>query len=320
MHVIWRTKLKEFVERANAHSFSPYDLHVILDALPTAMAWATLPEGSLQFTNRAFKTLFGYADGMFSTIDDWIEKAYVRAEHRAQSRRSWKELWKAPVKGISEVNGFEIEVRCFSGETRTVQFRAILLHEIKVGIATFEDVSDLKLAERALHRLAFEDTLTGLPNRRMLQNYWLDRLTHKKSVNPISTLLLIDLDGFKAVNDRFGHDAGDEVLIAVSNRIKESVRGGDLICRLGGDEFVVILNDVVSVDQVSQLCWRIEAALSRPIAAAGQSVVVGASIGASLFPQDAQDLSKLIKRADEALYRVKSAAKGGWQWFQAPAA
>ncbi|MBO0128453.1 sensor domain-containing diguanylate cyclase [Agrobacterium sp. OT33] len=312
--------MREFLERANAENLSYRDLHIILDALPIPLSWATVPDGKIQFVNRAFVTLFGYPEDAFATVEDWIENAYVRHEDRIEARKQWKSLWTAKSSGISEIDSFEIEVRCSYGDIRTVQHRGMLLHEINIAIATFDDISERKIMEEKLHRFAFEDTLTGLANRRMLQKFWNERLASVESSQRISGLLLIDLDGFKAINDRFGHDAGDDVLVAVAKRLRKNVRIEDLVCRLGGDEFVVLIHENASHERIPQICWRIEASLARPIRGGKGSYTVGASIGASLFPQDGQDLMELLKRADEALYRVKREAKGGWQWFATPAA
>ena len=319
--ISWRTDLKEFFERASEEGGLSYrDLQIVLDALPTALSWATLENAEIRFFNRAFKTLFGYSDGAFRTVDDWIDTAYIDNRQKMEARSRWEQLWVGQPSGIGEVDVIELDIRCADGTIRTVQHRGILLHDIGIGIATFDDISDRKRAEQALFALANEDPLTGLPNRRVLQERWQETLRRHISPSSMSALLLIDLDGFKPINDQLGHDAGDEVLCIVAERLKASVRESDLICRIGGDEFVVLLGSIATHEIVAQLCWRIEASLNLPVAVAGNTVRVGASIGASLFPRDGTDLRSLIKRADEALYRVKAREKGGWEWFEAPTA
>lgn len=312
--------MRELLERAANGANLPFrDLHIILDALPTPLSWATLPGGQIRFVNRFFTNTFGYADGEFSTVDDWIDRAYLLEEDRRQARVRWKELWEVESTGIAEVEPFEVQVLCADGSIRTVQHRGILLHEVGVGIATFEDISDRKLAEDVLRRIAFEDPLTGLPNRRVLQERWSKSMPISGGPEGMAALLLIDLDGFKGINDRFGHDGGDEVLTEVARRLCDSVGISGLVCRLGGDEFVVLLPHLRTLEQVEQLCWRIETALARPFALAARPITLGASIGASLYPQDGRDLHDLLKRADEALYRLKTLRKGGWGWFKVPA-
>jgi diguanylate cyclase (GGDEF)-like protein/PAS domain S-box-containing protein len=313
--------LKDFMERAvGEHGLSERDLHIILDALPTPLSWATLADGKIQFVNRAFKTLFGYAENAFPTVDDWIDRAYVKLHQQEEARKRWKELWTDRASGIGEVDVIELEVICSDRSIRTVQHRGILLHDIGIGIATFDDISDRKRVEETLFRLAYEDPLTGLPNRRFLQERWSEYRTRPDASDRPSAALLIDMDDFKAVNDQCGHDAGDAVLLAMAERLKASMRDDDLVCRLGGDEFVILLQGIGGYDEVRRTCSRIEAALNKPVTIPGGTVTISASIGASLFPQDGADLKTLLKRADEALYRVKNTRKGGWAWFKAPLA
>lgn len=313
--------MKEFLERAaKGQTLSSRDLSIVLDALPIPLSWADLHDGRIQFVNRAFKTLFGYSDDAFATVDDWIDRAYVNDDQKQEARRRWQQLWTPPASGAAEVGAFEVDVLCADGRIRPVQHRGILLHDIGIGIATFEDISDRKIAETALHQLAFEDALTRLPNRRALKQKWLDLANPKQPSQGVTAILVMDIDGFKSVNDHFGHDTGDALLQAIAQRLLASVRAHDLICRLGGDEFVALIQNLAHHDHVAQICWRIESGLKQPILINSRKFVIGVSIGASLFPQDGDDLQELLKRADEALYRVKTSGKGGWQWFEEPRA
>lgn len=312
--------MKEFLERAARGNLSPRDLHIILDALPTPLSWATLPDGRIQFVNRAFTRAFGYEDGRFATVADWISEAYVEAKDQRLSHDRWAELWISKGSGIAEIDLLEVQVRSADRTIRTVQHRGILLYDLGVGIATFEDISDRKLAEEALRRIAFEDPLTGLPNRRMLQERWEAEAAEIAAADAMAAILVIDLDGFKSVNDTLGHDAGDTVLITAAERLRASLRSTDIVCRIGGDEFVAFLPQLRAIDHVEQACWRIGTALARPIALGSRSVTLSASIGAALSPQDGRDLHELMKKADEALYRVKSSRKGEWEWYKVPAA
>lgn len=308
--------LKNFLEKAVAEKIlSGRDLHVVLEALPTPLSWATLGDGCIRFMNRSFTKTFGYTVNDFQYVLDWINGAYPVEYDRLQANLYWNNLWKADSAGVSEVDMLELRIRCADGSIRTVQHRGILLYELGIGIATFEDITDRKNAEEALRQIAFCDPLTGLANRRAMQAQWQARAASLPPAKPMSAVLLIDLDGFKAINDRLGHDAGDEVLITVSERLRQNVRHSDMVCRVGGDEFVVCLNEVSGAGYVDAICERIVSALRHPVVFDGEQVTVGASIGVSVFPHDSDQLGDLIRCADRALYRLKSATKGGWEWF-----
>ncbi len=149
--------------------------------------------------------------------------------------------------------------------------------------------------------------MTGLPNRFLLEDRIRQSIArHAREPAPFA-LLFIDLDDFKEVNDRFGHDAGDEVLKQVAARLSANTRPMDTVARLGGDEFVVLLQGVAELDQVKQVARKLVKAIDAPISFQGQTCQVGASIGISRHPVDADNLQSLMSRADTAMYRAKRA-------------
>lgn len=131
--------------------------------------------------------------------------------------------------------------------------------------------------------------------------------------------MFIDLDGFKAVNDNFGHDAGDYVLKQVAHRLLSSVRESDTVARVGGDEFLLIADDIHISQDASRIAGKIIDVVSRPININGNQAAVGASIGIALYPSDGEDMDELIKKADEAMYRIKKAGKNGFVFVNQPA-
>jgi diguanylate cyclase (GGDEF)-like protein len=151
----------------------------------------------------------------------------------------------------------------------------------------------------ALRYQAHHDALTGLPNRRDFA----DRLAAALHSGRSLVVLFCDLDGFKAVNDRLGHPAGDELLVEVANRLRRCVRVGDVVSRFGGDEFVILCLDAQRAD-VTEVCRRMEYAFSQPVVLNGEPVVVGASIG-TVVGEDVVDAEELIHRADAAMYAAK---------------
>jgi diguanylate cyclase (GGDEF)-like protein len=126
------------------------------------------------------------------------------------------------------------------------------------------------------------------------------------------SVLFLDLDGFKTVNDRFGHDCGNELLVAVTSRLRGCVRPGDVVARMGGDEFTVLLTRLESVAPAVEVAERIATMLADPFTIAGAQVTISASIGISVAPADGADAGDLLRRADVAMYRAKSQGKAGW--------
>ncbi|TCL89416.1 diguanylate cyclase (GGDEF)-like protein [Rhizobium sp. PP-WC-2G-219] len=312
--------MQELLKRANQFDAASFrDLHVILDALPIALSWATLPDGKIQFVNRAFMRLFGYEEKHFATVDQWIAEVYESKLEQTAARRRWAALWQGRQSGVQEIEPHEIRVRCAGGLFRTTQHRGMLLWDIGIGVATFEDISDRKLAEDAMRRIAFEDPLTELANRRALQDRWQIEVGCRSKTQPSTmAVILVDLDGFKPVNDQLGHEAGDEILKMVAAKLRESVRDTDLVGRVGGDEFMVLLSRLPDAGEAEAVCRRIHEALATPFRYEGTNLSIGSSLGISLYPQDGQTLQALMRHADQALYRRKKTGCGGWEWFVNP--
>ncbi|MCR4303971.1 MAG: diguanylate cyclase [Gallionella sp.] len=160
--------------------------------------------------------------------------------------------------------------------------------------------------EQQMAHLASHDVLTGLPNRRLMLEH-LDRavqrcVRHKKSM----ALLFMDLNGFKPVNDKYGHEAGDEVLKQVAQRLSGTIRASDMVARLGGDEFVVLVEDITDKDGVCDIVRKITAEIERPFRLTeGSDVTISASIGVAIYPRDGEDTETLLRNADTAMYEAK---------------
>lgn len=153
--------------------------------------------------------------------------------------------------------------------------------------------------------LALHDELTGLANRRSFENQLTASLERIKRANGQLAVFLLDLNGFKQINDSFGHHAGDEVLKAVACRLRDDVYGCETLARLGGDEFTIIACDVVDRDAVDRLSEAIQEVVRRPIDVDGMTMTVSACVGIALFPHDGQDATKLLRIADQRMYTFK---------------
>ncbi|MEO8847214.1 MAG: diguanylate cyclase [Casimicrobiaceae bacterium] len=172
-------------------------------------------------------------------------------------------------------------------------------------VRVFSDISLLKATQHKLVELASYDTLTGLPNRRLLQER-LDRALVRAQRNKgAMALMFIDLDGFKDVNDTLGHDTGDMLLRQVASRLEKCIRTSDSIARFGGDEFAIVLEDANLPDDAVLVGERIVASLVEPFHLNGHRVTTAASIGIAIYPQDGSDAATLLKNADIAMYEAK---------------
>lgn len=152
---------------------------------------------------------------------------------------------------------------------------------------------------------AYHDELTGLPNRRLLMDHFHQARAHAQRRRQRLALLFIDLDGFKHVNDRFGHLAGDAILKEVASRLKASVRDDETACRFGGDEFVILLNDCEDEHDARRVVDRIRARLSGRHVLQGTAIEVKASVGLAIYPGDGQDWADLIQVADISMLKQK---------------
>lgn len=177
-----------------------------------------------------------------------------------------------------------------------------------VGVSA--DITARKEAELQLAHLALHDPLTGLPNRRALSEAIERSIARaQRSGQPLAVLAL-DLDGFKAINDRLGHPAGDATLLEVADRLRRAIRRSDVVARLGGDEFAVIATEAGGRGPMARLARRISAALVAPITLAEGEARIGVSVGIAFYPADGETTDQLLARADEALYDAKRRAAG----------
>ena len=176
---------------------------------------------------------------------------------------------------------------------------AVAIRTLSISIARLDD------AQKAEEYNAMHDQLTGLPNRRYLTEWLATALAGAQRAERELHLLYFDLDGFKAVNDRLGHEAGDHVLQVTAGRLRSTLRGSDFVARIGGDEFVAVLPDTGEPPSVAALIERLEAALRVAPLPELEDGAVSASIGAASFPKDAESVAALLAAADHAMYELK---------------
>jgi diguanylate cyclase (GGDEF)-like protein len=171
-----------------------------------------------------------------------------------------------------------------------------------------------KQAKQQIRHMAEHDPLTDLPNRRLLQVKLDLAIAYAKRSGKMVAVMFIDLDAFKAVNDKLGHQAGDELLKEVAQRLRHGIRNNDLVARLGGDEFVVVLSELDHQDDATLVASKLNEMISSPVSIASTSVSISTSIGISLFPANGSTSEELLGKADDAVYLAKAAGKNQYQW------
>ncbi|MCV2353013.1 GGDEF domain-containing protein [Paucibacter sp. B2R-40] len=180
-----------------------------------------------------------------------------------------------------------------------------------------EQLADLRQKQEELEHLAQHDMLTGLPNRRLLEERLDTAIANARRHGGGICVLFIDLDRFKQLNDRYGHDAGDAVLKIVAGRLLGMMREVDTVARLGGDEFVVLLDSQTGVEHVLAVADKLLNGLTAPISYQGQELALGASIGIGRYPQDGQTRAEIMVKADKAMYEAKAVGQGGVRFYSA---
>lgn len=314
----------------------------ILDNASVGIAFTK--DQRFEHANRAFEQLFGWPPGGLtgqSGIVVWDSDADYREvgasvgpllargqpvelERRMKHRDGsvfWCRLQARPVDRVSPATGGTIWIIEDVTERRQAVENLRLLNdelESRVAARTAEleranaqlknEVAERELAQARAQHLALHDVLTGLPNRRLLEDRLAQALAQARRENWRVALLYIDLDRFKNINDNLGHAAGDEVLRAAARRLQTALRETDTVARVGGDEFVAVISHSTPAD-VDAICAKLMSELSEPIHCSGQDVRVSASIGVSTFPGDGDEPLSLLSHADAAMYHAKSAGR-----------
>lgn len=214
----------------------------------------------------------------------------------------------------------EYRLRDKDGHWRWIWAHGVIFERDEEGrplamTGTLADITVRKESDELAWRHANLDVLTGLPNRRLFRERLAAEVARaKRAAHPLA-LLFLDLDGFKQVNDVFGHDAGDLLLMEVGNRLKACVRQTDIVARLGGDEFTVILTELENIDHVEFVCQKILTSLSKLFHIGEDIAYVSGSIGVGIYPVDADNAEELIRKADQAMYAAKHAGRNQFHYF-----
>lgn len=271
-------------------------------------------QAKILVVNEAFSRITGYSS------EEVIGKSPNLLKSGLQSKEFYFNMW-------SELKTFghakvDLWNRKKSGELFSVaQTMTVVLDEfgeVKNYVALFSDVTQLKRQEEQLKHIAHYDTLTNLPNRLLLADRLSLAMMQAKRSERMVAVAFLDLDGFKSVNDVYGHDVGDQLLVALSQNMEAEMREGDTLARFGGDEFVVVIGNLESVEASLSVLDRLLFASNVPFFTGLQKVQITSSIGVSFYPQlEEVDADQLMRQADQAMYQAKLEGKNQYHIFDA---
>lgn len=291
-------------------------------------------QGKLRLADRAFQNtaegiavtdtegVIVSANPAFEAITEYSEaESLGRDMHMLHSERHepdfYRQRWES-LKATGQWRG-ETWNRRKSGEVYP-EWLTISAVRDENGVVThyvwvFSDISQIKQAQAQIDFLAHHDALTGLPNRSLFQDRLDHALANARRTPRTLAILFIDLDRFKKVNDTLGHPVGDDLLLEVSRRMSDTIRAADTLARVGGDEFVLLLEDDVTARQATTVARKLIDVLAQPLTIAGHTLVITASIGISLYPDDGDDADTLVRHADRAMYEAKQRGRNHFQFF-----
>ncbi len=261
--------------------------------------------------NPAFTTITGYSKGEVIGKHPSILFPNKTAEHTFEdiiltvhTHGTWQgELWKKKKNGDLFANLLSV--------SRIQDERGIITNYI----AMFTDITANKQHQEKLEFIANYDALTGLPNRNLFVERFHQAIAHSQQTQHQLAVCFLDLDNFKPVNDNFGHEVGDQLLIEVAQRITDNIRAEDTVSRQGGDEFTLLLNDILSYEECEQTMKRIHDSLSDPIIIDNVQHRISASSGITLYPVDDSDIDTLLRHADHAMYQSKQLGRNRYYLF-----
>lgn len=219
---------------------------------------------------------------------------------------------------FQDINELKLAEEALAHSNRNLEEKVMLrTHELaEMNEHLKNEIEDNKRNEEKIRKMIYEDSLTQLHNRRFFYEYLEKHITYAMRYNKGFTVLFIDLDGFKLINDSLGHDMGDQLLVRVAQNLKNGLRQSDVISRAGGDEFLILLHNTFLNEDITQSCRKILSWLEEPISMNSYNLHISASIGIASFPRDGSSSESLIKNADIAMYEAKAQGKGRFVFYQ----
>lgn len=261
--------------------------------------------------NKAFTTITGYERADVLGKQARIFKQGTHSEGYFQTL--WRDLG-AHGRWSGEIWSHRKNGEAYA-EMVTISAVTDALGTVRNYVVLLVDITPMKTYQKQLEDLAHFDALTHLPNRLLLADRLQQAMSQTQRRKQTLAVVFLDLDGFKAVNDHYGHDVGDALLIAVSQRMKGALRDGDTLARLGGDEFVAVLVDLHQSDDAQPVLERLLQAAASPVSVGNALLQVSASTGIAVFPRDGTHADLLLRRADQSMYQAKQAGRNRYHFF-----
>jgi diguanylate cyclase (GGDEF)-like protein/PAS domain S-box-containing protein len=287
-------------------------MHSMMDSVPDQIFFKDLDSRFIRI-NTSLARRYGLDDPAQAIGKS--DADFYSTKHAKQTRQEELEIIRT---GAPVYNQLHNEIWGDGTETWNVSMKMPLRDAKGEIIGTYgiaHDITEHKKAEALIWQQANFDSLTGLPNRRMLRDRWEQAVNNHKRSNHRLALLILDLDHFKEVNDSLGHAVGDELIVQASRRIETCLRTTDTLARMGGDEFAIILTDLLPKSDVGDIAHKIINCLASAFDLLGQMVYVTASIGVTLFPQDGESFDELLKLADQAMYEAKASGRNRFHFY-----
>lgn len=295
------------IEMENTEAKERFEL--IFNTSPNVMLISRLHDGYITQVNETFLRTSGFQK------EDVIGNTTLGLNLFSKAEDRQRMVTALTTTGICD--NLEIEFQSNNGRRGIGLLSAVItnLHGVPHIVSTVHDITEMKRCEQLIWNQANYDTLTGLPNRQMFHDRLLHELKKAHRAHLPMGLLFIDLDHFKEVNDKLGHAMGDQLLTEAAQRLSSCVRASDTVARLGGDEFTVILAELDEASQIERIAEAILYVLEKPFQLGMELSTISASIGITVYPDDATEAAALIRNADQAMYVAKNAGRNRYCRF-----
>lgn len=288
-------------------------MHILSSALEQTaeMVLITNVDGVIEYVNPAFESTTGYSR------EEIVGKKPGILRSGKHEPEFYQHMWETILRGdvFSEVFINARKDGSIYYEEKHITPIRNQQNQITHFISTGKDISERMRIQERLHYMAHHDALTKLPNRNLFMDRLRQAMARARWHKRLIAVMFLDLDRFKNINDSLGHTVGDQLLIQLTQRLSSGVRAGDTIARFGGDEFAILLDDIASEKDISQLAKKVLDGMISPFVIEGRNLYMTASIGVSIFPSDGEDAETLLRNADVAMYRAKDLGRNNYQFY-----